>query len=275
MILVNGDELKADTGIFPNGEVKIKEPFIMGVGLVTVTLKWESDQDLINLMFLKEYLDLHPDIETELVVLYMPYSRMDRKILGDLFTLKSVCRMINAMHFITVTVCEPHSDVTTALLDRCKVRDLTMEIFRDHENTIKPDYVFYPDAGAQKRYHTKRYPNLVGHKVRNPQTGRIEKYGVLGVDAFKWQFENGATKFPTIAILDDLSSYGNTFIHAAKALKEMGAGDIYLIVAHAEKAIFKGDIFTSGLFKKVLTSNSIIDIKDGKGFNDIIIEDIY
>lgn len=262
MIVINGTELKTTT--FPNGEQKIKTPFLGTEKFDMIVLKWESDQDLMNLMFLKHFLN---DIGRErvyLMIAYMPYSRMDRQIKGDVFTLKSICKFINALNFKEVIILEPHSDVTPALLDRCKVLNTTMDLFLQFEKSIKPDCVFYPDAGAQKRYHTSRYPNLVGNKVRNPQTGRIEQYDVLTSDVDVLD--------KTIVILDDLSSYGGTFVLAAKALKKLGAGDIYLVIAHAEKSILEGEIFSSGLIKKVITTNSIID--ENNSNDQLLIEDI-
>jgi len=250
VILVNETKLKIT--MFPNGEQKIKIPWLENKNYIT--LKWESDQDFINLMFLKHYLDDHGRGEVFLSILYFPYSRMDRQVGGDLFTLKSLCKFINYLHFSRVVIHEPHSDVTPALLDRCLVINTTMELFCHFEKSIaKPDFVFYPDAGAQKRYYTGRYPNLVGNKVRNKEIGHIERYDIIGSIQEK-------VKNKTVVILDDLSSYGGTFIHAAKALKKLGAGNIYLIVAHAEESILKGEVFSSGLIKKVLTTDSIIDI---------------
>lgn len=277
MILVNGVELKVTT--FPNGEVKIREPYLTDRN-VDVVLKWSSDQDILNLFFLKDYLDQGPRNGglSYLEILYLPYSRMDREIKGDLFTLKTVCKMINSMKWDAVTIHEPHSDVSPALIDRVIVKNTTMDLFNSFEKTVVVDCVFYPDAGAQKRYHTTRYPNLVGNKVRNPQTGRIESFSIAGIENGEYINYISSTERhcdPTVVIMDDLSSYGGTFMYSAKALKRVGAGDIYLIIAHAEKSILKGEIFSSGLFKKVLTTNSILDIKDGIGNNTLQIDELY
>ena len=72
--------------------------------------------------------------------------------------------------------------------------------------------------------------------------------------------------------MDDLSSYGGTFMLTAEKLIDKGACEVYLVVAHAEEAILKGAIPDSPFIKKVYTTNSIIrkDLETDK----IIIKEI-
>ncbi len=65
-----------------------------------------------------------------------------------------------------------------------------------------------------------------------------------------------------ILIVDDISSKGGTFYFSAKKLKELGAGEIYLYISHCENTILEGDVLTSGLIKRVFTTNSIFTKKD-------------
>ena len=60
-----------------------------------------------------------------------------------------------------------------------------------------------------------------------------------------------------ILIVDDICSYGGTFLHSAKKLKEFGANKIYLYVSHCENSILKGQLMSSGLIERVFTTNSI------------------
>lgn len=78
MILI--DEYEVRFGRFPNGETNLNYNTFMITSNSTVTLKYESDLDLFNLMILKRFLD--ETLERQkltLRILYMPYSRMDRK----------------------------------------------------------------------------------------------------------------------------------------------------------------------------------------------------
>ena len=62
----------------------------------------------------------------------------------------------------------------------------------------------------------------------------------------------------TVLIVDDICSRGGTFYHSAKALKALGAGEIYLYISHCENSILEGEILTSGLIDRVFTTNSIL-----------------
>ena len=61
-----------------------------------------------------------------------------------------------------------------------------------------------------------------------------------------------------ILIVDDICSYGGTFLHSAWKLKqELGAGNIYLFVSHCEDSILKGELIKGDLIQKIYTTDSI------------------
>jgi ribose-phosphate pyrophosphokinase len=155
-------------------------------------------------------------------------------------------------------VIEPHSDVTLALIDRSIGKYPTVQLLDEVTAEIgfdpEQDYLFFPDAGAQKRYSKVRgYKELVGFKSRDFQTGEIKSLEIVGNvdhDEFK------------VLIVDDLCSYGGTFMLSAEKLKKIGAAQIYLLVGHCEKSIYKGKILESDLIDKVFTTNTILDQAD-------------
>lgn len=264
MILLNGFEVEFKT--FPNGETHvIKDVFEHNAYLELgedniITFKYESDADLVRLMFVKQHLDNMSSAYSHLLIYYMPYSRMDRSEEGSVFTLKYVADMINMMMFNGVYIVEPHSDVTCALIDRSEAIMVTQplldSVLNEVQFDLEHDYVVFPDAGAQKRYAKMFGGNvLVGHKHRDFATGKITKFDLVGVPYPKPEGRKAI-------IVDDLCSYGGTFIATAEALKAQGFDEIYLIVAHCEKSITAGNIFKSGLINKVFTSDSIITIND-------------
>ena len=117
MLFVDGVEV--DTGLFPNGESYVStrfEEYFYGKAVVRIGIKFEDNNDLINLMFLKRHLDNH-GIRSRLEILYFPYSRMDRMNNDYAFSLKYVAEFINSLNFYKVTIMEAHSDVTPALLN--------------------------------------------------------------------------------------------------------------------------------------------------------------
>lgn len=254
MLKLNGQELTFRT--FPNGETLIDgEQILSAAGeKQRIEFKYAEDGDLIKLMFLKRYLD-DRRLDASLVIYYMPYSRMDRVEGASVFTLRYTAEFINAMGFVSVQVIEPHSDVTTALLDRVKASYPSLELLEDVMTRTsfnrERDVLFFPDAGAQKRYSRLRgYRELVGFKVRDFETGAIERLDVIG--------ETPEKGFRAI-IVDDLCSYGGTFLLSAVKLKELGAAEIYLLVTHCEPSIHKGKLLGSGLINKVFTTDTMLD----------------
>jgi ribose-phosphate pyrophosphokinase len=160
------------------------------------------------------------------------------------------------MGFLRVKIIEPHSSMCVALTENSEEILFGYYIFLksliDINFDPEKDYICFPDEGAQKRYSDifSDYKQCVGYKKRNFKTGRIEKLDILGVDV-------GDTNFNAV-IVDDLCSYGGTFMLSAGKLKDVGANNISLIVTHCEESILKGDIPKSEIIKDVYTTDSII-----------------
>lgn len=254
MIKVNGKEIKPTK--FPNNEILIKREFDLKEENI-IEFKFESNEDFITLMFIKKYIDsIYPRNKSKLHIKYIPYSRMDRTEGYTIFTLKYISEFINSLNFDRVVIFEPHSDVSTALLDRVQVVNLTEKITEDIikrlDFTKDNDYIFYPDAGAMKRYSKQiEYPRvLTATKERDFKTGYIKKL-VL---------DKTPEKPFRVIIVDDLCSKGGTFILSANKLKEAGATEIYLVVSHCENTILEGDVLKEGSpITKVFTTDSIIN----------------
>lgn len=242
---------------FPNGESKIelKDLEVLHKKNNLIKLKYENDSDLIHLMFLKKYLD-ELNVITELIIMSMPYGRMDRTEGQTIFTLKYISQFINKLNFKEVIILEPHSDVTPALIDKVNAlkvsSNLTIQAMEEIKfSDKKNDYLFFPDAGAKKRYEKQfNFKNVLSaNKQRDFKTGRIKKLTIEGEipkEAFR------------VIIVDDLCSRGGTFMLSAQKLKELGATDIRLVVTHCEDTIFNGDILKDDLISKVYTTNSIL-----------------
>ena len=249
MIWVNGKKIEQDH--FSAGELKIK---LFGCGKERMDIVWhyENDAELFTIMCIRDYYENHK------AILYLPYlchSRQDRvKNPEDVFTLRTFARVINSMNFERVYVWDAHSNVGPALIDRCHdvnaltwIQEAITQLGYAKDNIC----LFFPDEGAQKRYGTMfpDYKQAFGIKNRNWETGKIEGYMIVGEDNIK---DNH------ILIIDDICSYGNTFVTAAEALHEAGANGIDLYVTHCEEAVVKGDVFKCGLIDKVFTTDSLV-----------------
>jgi ribose-phosphate pyrophosphokinase len=276
MIKIDNQLVTMET--FPNGETKISSHVIEQIllksrGEYHLTFVYENDASLIHLLMVKRFIDdnIRPNLFSRLRIAYMPYSRMDRTGGINVFTLKYVADLINGMNFDRVIVHEPHSDVTTALLDRSVACYDTFEILDSVEFEIgfdrEKDFLFFPDAGAQKRYsHLTGYNIAVGNKKRDFETGRI--IGLeLSINSDK------PVKDAKVIILDDLCSYGGTFIRSIDLLEKEGFGDVHLVVGHCEYGIYEGSRIDGEIVKLLemeslkgtYTTNSIMQsIEDPK-----------
>ena len=182
MLRVNGLDIK-EAGLarhFPDGTQLLNAPnlqaLLMGSGPFNIFFDWtyENDEELVTLIYLsKHYREKNPDSPQYLNIKYCPNSRMDRtKNRDEVFTLKYFCEVINNLGFKDVTVLDPHSNVTPALLDRVVVMSPRSIIFEVVEQLglTEEDYVYFPDEGACKRY-SDLFPfkknTLIGHKVRD------------------------------------------------------------------------------------------------------------
>lgn len=259
MIYLNGEKIEIKK--FPNGECLINSESVKIKDYDNeIRVNFENDEDITHLIFLKGHLD-ELNLKCNLVLPYMPYSRMDRTEGMRVFTLKYLCKLINTLNFESVTIYEPHSDVSTALLDKVKIIDmskiLAKELLDEVNNGKDEVYLVYPDAGAAKRYGKQiNYEKvLTANKERDFKTGYIKNLEING------NIER--SNFKAI-IVDDLCSKGGTFMLTASKLKEMGASEIYLVVTHCENTVFDGDLLESNLITKIYTTNSILSKKHEK-----------
>lgn len=253
MLYLNGKKIEVKK--FPNGESLIgSENLALRSDVNEIRVNFQNDEDITHLIFLKRHLD-ELRLSCKLIIPYMPYSRMDRTEGVTVFTLKYLCNLINNLNFESVTIFEPHSEVTTALLDRVRVVDMSKTLaetlLRELNVGTEEIYLIYPDAGAAKRYGKQlNYDKvLTATKERDFKTGYIKSLQINGYA--------GGKGFKAI-IVDDLCSKGGTFMMTASKLKGMGASEIYLAVTHCENTIFQGDLLTSDLITKVYTTNSIL-----------------
>lgn len=253
MIYFNSERVEIKK--FPNGESLIhSENLKLRSDDNEIRVYFENDEDITQLIFLKSHLD-ELGIKCNLILPYMPYSRMDRTEGITIFTLKHLCKLINSLKFENVTIYEPHSDVCTALLDRVKVinmsKILAEGLLKELNNGKEEIYLVYPDAGAAKRYGKEiDYGKiLTASKERDFKTGFIKKVDING---------NMKSKNFKAIIVDDLCSKGGTFMLTASKLKEMGATEIYLVVTHCENTVFQGELLTSDLITGLYTTNSIL-----------------
>lgn len=253
MIKINNQIFANET--FANGEVIYKE-VALNSSINRISFYFETNKDLADMIMAVAYIkSFYPSVRLELFMPYIPYSRMDRKINEQLFSLGMFADVINSLGFDKVIVLDPHSSTSESRIKNLEIvaiEDVIIQIAS--ENNI--DAIMFPDRGARTKYTDryaklcKMYPVMFGEKKRDlANKGRLLGYEILG-DKIDLTDKN-------ILIVDDLCAYGNTFKFCGIELKKHGAQNVYLWITHCENTILDGELLTSGLIEKVYTTNSI------------------
>lgn len=222
-----------------------------------ISWNYESDEELVSLFFIVNQLrENEPDAKLHLVMPYIPNARLDRTYdSAEVFTLKYFAKFINQLNFTSVRVLDAHSSVSLALLDRVIQSPVDYYIKSAIYGT-NPTLIFMPDEGAHKRYASmvNDRPTTFGIKHRDWKTGNILSYEIA---------ESERVKDADILIIDDISSKGGTFYHAANALRKAGAKSVNLYITHCEETIFEGHLADDNSpIDHVYIANPLFDLKN-------------
>lgn len=255
MIKVNGVDL--NTKYFPDGTLLLKQDFGVNIG-DSVLIEWffDKNEELVTLIFVTKHLRSLGIKDISLFLPYIPNARQDRvKNDEDVFTLKYFAETINWLDFSCVSVLDPHSSVSEALINNIFVtspKEFVDEVLDEISDITDNQFMlFYPDEGAMKRYSGMiNKPYAFGIKDRDWYTGAIKGLEVSG--------STDLIKNNNVLIVDDICSRGGTFYHSAKKLKELGANKVFLYITHCENTIFDGEVLKGDLIEKVYTTDSIL-----------------
>ena len=226
---------------------------------VRIIASLNSSDEIFKLILLTDALKRKGVEITEVFIPYVPYARQDRVMNnGEALSIKVFCELINSQNYKKVVVLDPHSEVTTALLNNVEVQELNLLepvlLKYGHDDSV----LFSPDAGALKKiYKAAQLANYTGEVVtcskhRDTTTGKITDTIVpYRIDHYK----------KNIIIVDDICDGGRTFIEIAKKIKLVPSEErkIVLVVTHG---IFSQglDVLKEGGIDKVYTTNSFKDI---------------
>ncbi len=203
----------------------------------------------------------------KLFIPYFPAARQDRVMVpGEPLTVKVYADIINALGLDNVTVFDPHSEVTPALLNNCTVitnHVFIQEVVAQIGEGVK---LISPDGGALKKIY--KVSEFLGgaevvecSKSRDVKTGKLSGFKVYADDL----------KGTDCLIVDDICDGGGTFIGLAEELKNKNAGKLYLAISHG---IFsKGFNELAKYFDQIFTTDSIREIEE-VGVTQIKLQDI-
>ena len=231
------DRLAAETFRFAGGEPHVKLPADAPVAgaRVVVSQRARSWDDLGLLAVAVDALRRAGAVRVELVLPYFPGARQDRVMVpGEPLTVKVYADFVNALALDAVTIYDPHSSVAPALLDRVRVVDNVGFAGAVLRQLPAETVLVAPDAGAQKKvYHVAAALGgravVEAGKRRDVRTGALSGFHV---------YADALAGAPCL-VLDDICDGGGTFLGLAGALRDAGAGDLYLAVSHG--------IFSRGL----------------------------
>lgn len=242
---------------YPDGLPLIRRP--VPTAIERVLLRPTSLSDFVAAMFWIDAYTQRGRAVPHLILPFVPGARQDRLNDGGdyLFTAKSVANMINARNFPSVTAVDPHSDVTPALIDRCRVVHVS-----DFVKVPAGKYaaVISPDAGAEKRASAVArklgVPLLHAWKTRHVDTGQITGFGVE-------PFPLALGDSPRLLVVDDICDGGGTFIGLADICQAETAGsvDLHLFVTHG--VFSKGTDELKKYYSHIYCTDSIIGDRPG------------
>ena len=256
-ILINNTPIKAFN--FPAGESHVRlSTNILTENTVIKAFLNSANQIMELLLTVDAIRRLQPQTKIALTIPYFPYARQDRVCnQGEALSVKVMADLINNLKCDRVTIVDPHSEVTPALLNNCQVVSQADIVSQSELVTkIKEENwaLIAPDAGAEKKINDVAKsisaddftPDVFwAGKVRDTQTGKIKE------TTFQ-----GDVQERKVLIIDDICDGGRTFLELAKVLKGKGAKEIYLYVTHG---IFsKGLDILKPLFQKVYCYHTML-----------------
>jgi ribose-phosphate pyrophosphokinase len=236
LINPQASDIAYKTLVFPDGQPHIvlnwdkKTQNTEGVHIIA---RIANPTDLFTVLMAKDVLESNEFERIDLTITYLMAARMDRQMTdGEPFSLRIVAAMLNQAGFRRISIFDPHSDVSSALILRSKA--ISNEAFVDkcldhfYQNRERDDYALIsPDAGALKKiYKVAQFVNAPSviecSKKRDVKTGHLSGFHTDVADFY------GKTCF----IVDDICDGGGTFVGLAALLKSRNAGKIVLIVSH-------------------------------------------
>jgi ribose-phosphate pyrophosphokinase len=252
------NNIQFDVFTFSGGEPHIKIlTDVSNVFEVTITTRIQSFNDFGLLLLAIDALRRCGVEKLNVFMPYFPAARQDRVMVkGEPLSVKVYADLLNQLRLNKVTIYDPHSEVTPAVLNNCEV--ITNNSFIQKIVSTLGKYVLLisPDGGALKKiYKVSEFlggiPVVECSKTRNVKNGQLEGFRVYQDDL----------QGKDCLIVDDICDGGGTFIGLAKELRKHNAGNLYLAVSHG--------IFSKGLeelnqyFTKVFTTDSFKTIEEG------------
>lgn len=244
---------------FPSGEKHIRIKELVPWNGVTLVYR-DMSGDLMKLGMAVDICRRANVKSIELFMPFVPYARQDRVAVdGDPFSIKVFAAFINSLELDKVTIVDPHSEVTPALINNVSIihqhEIAAKAIIQLHEITGEKISLVAPDLGAAKKVkalqaymykeYNAPYPIIQCDKTRCPETGGITGFKIL----------EGSPFGRHCLMVDDICDGGGTFMGLSDVIRENGSLGQSLYVTHG---IFsKGIGALSHKFQSIFMSDSL------------------
>jgi len=254
------------TTTFKGGEenVRLTDYQVIAVeSAVSVGIKAHLDDAnaLLAFMLLVDAIRrLNPSIKIKAFIPYLPYARQDRDCNpGEALSLVVVANMINSLDLTSVTLLDPHSDVSKAVIHNSMVEKLEHYIKNPHAFPgldFSEVYLVAPDAGAQKKVKALTSALGAAGYITASKERNLSTMEITGT-----KFDGDVTG-KKLLVVDDICDGGRTFIALAKALREHNPAELHMWVTHG---IFSyGTKIVTDHFDSVATTNSFQYLAEGQ-----------
>ncbi|EGT3628660.1 MAG: ribose-phosphate diphosphokinase [Gammaproteobacteria bacterium] len=218
---------------------------------VTLFFGYRGDHSIMQLLLLTDALRRSGAEQIDLLLPYMPGARQDRVCnVGEALSVKVYASLINQQQYASVSIFDPHSDVTAALLDRVQVIDNHSFVAAIAAQLSGELVLVSPDAGANKKVFglakaLQGMPVIRADKHRDVVNGHI-----IATEVFCDDLSG-----KTCLIVDDICAGGRTFIELAIKLKQKGAQSVILIVSHYEDKASESALREAGIDRLFCTDS--------------------
>ena len=243
----------AEVRDFADGETwcKINEN-IRGDDVFVIQSTNAPARNIMELLIMLDALRRSSPRRITALIPYFGYARQDRKDQARVpITAKLMANLITTAGADRALTMDLHSAQIQGFFDIPFDHLFASPVFVDQVKALVPRdlVVVAPDIGSVKMaraYATRLHAPLALIDKRRTRHDEIEIMNVIGEVEGK-----------NVVIFDDIISTGSTLMKAARALKDLGALDIYACITHG---VFSGGIFENledSAISKLLVTNTI------------------
>ncbi len=239
---------------FADGEVNVQiNETVRGADCFVIQSTCPPVNDnLMELLIMCDALKRASAKSISVVIPYYGYSRSDKKSRSRMpITSKLIADMLEKSGASRVVYMDIHSTQTQGFFN-CPVDNLlSIPIFASYlqMKNLKDVVIVSPDHNGTTR--AREYGKHLNAPIAiiDKRFSEMNKTDVMNII--------GDVKNKTCIIVDDMCETGLTMTHAAEALKENGAGDIYACCTHGLLTNNAVDLINESCLKELIITNTI------------------